>query len=166
MYSEDAAGRSEEMPSALKSITESPAAGGGKVPLLIILHGLTGYKEEPHLAALADMCREIGFASLRPDLYGHGESGGSFREHDLRKWIAEIRELVSWARRCAVFRDLSLRTLSGGSLRSDRCRKRAGYRRRYRARAGVKDLGAGKERNAFRFIFRPGTCAGRGSSLG
>ena len=116
MYSEDAVGRSEEMPSALKSITESPAAGGGKVPLLIILHGLTGYKEEPHLAALAEMCREIGFASLRPDLYGHGESGGSFREHDLRKWIAEIRELVSWARAGALYSGIYLCGHSQGAL--------------------------------------------------
>ena len=85
-------------------------------PLLIILHGLTGYKEEPHLEALAAMARSIGFATLQTDLYGHGDCGGSFYDHTLRKWIAQIRWLIDEARSQAEYSKIFLGGHSQGAL--------------------------------------------------
>lgn len=84
--------------------------------LIIILHGLTGYKEEPHLAALAKMATDIGFTSLRADLYGHGASEGSFYDHSLRKWIAEIRGLLAEARGSGKYARIILCGHSQGAL--------------------------------------------------
>ena len=49
---------------------------------MILLHGLTGHMEERHILAVRDTCLAHGFSVLRADLYGHGASGGAFRDHD------------------------------------------------------------------------------------
>ena len=49
-----------------------------KLPLLILIHGFTGHMEEEHLLAVVRAANEAGFAVLRAEMYGHGESGGSF----------------------------------------------------------------------------------------
>lgn len=51
-----------------------PSSLEEKVPLCIIIHGFTGNKEERHLLAVSDMMNEIGMATLRVDMYGHGKS--------------------------------------------------------------------------------------------
>ena len=93
-----------------------PDRGSGRCPLLIILHGLTGYKEEAHLAELARMAKEAGFASLRADLYGHGAGGGSFHDHTLRKWTDQIRKLIRDAAGDERFSGLFLCGHSQGGL--------------------------------------------------
>ena len=56
-----------------------------KCPLCIVLHGLTGHMEETHIRAVAAAMNDLGIATLRVELYGHGQSGGSFEDHDLAK---------------------------------------------------------------------------------
>ena len=97
-------------------LLECPEESPGSHPLLIILHGLTGYKEEAHLAALAKMAGENGIAALRADLYGHGANSGSFRDHTLRKWIAEIGQLVSGAKMQGRYSKIFLCGHSQGAL--------------------------------------------------
>ena len=53
----------------------------GKCPLVIVIHGFTGHMEERHITAVSSMLNQIGCASLRVDMYGHGSSGGEFRNH-------------------------------------------------------------------------------------
>ena len=93
-----------------------PEDGEGKIPLVIILHGLTGFKEEAHLAALARKLRLSHFAALRADLYGHGAGGGLFRDHTLQKWVAEIRQLIDEARTCGQYSQIFLCGHSQGAL--------------------------------------------------
>ena len=100
----------------LDILQEEPEGSADSFPLLLILHGLTGYKEEAHLAALARMAAGNGFASLRADLYGHGASGGSFRDHTLRKWIAEIQKLVCDAKTLGRYSRIFLCGHSQGAL--------------------------------------------------
>ncbi|MBQ6095986.1 MAG: 2-amino-4-hydroxy-6-hydroxymethyldihydropteridine diphosphokinase, partial [Lachnospiraceae bacterium] len=49
---------------------------------------------EPHLAVLSRRLNELGFAVLRADLFGHGNSGGSFREHTIPQWVSNIEALM------------------------------------------------------------------------
>ena len=58
----------------LSGTLERPDAG--RCPLVIVLHGFTSSKDKPHTVAACRAMREAGFATLRFDLYGHGESGG------------------------------------------------------------------------------------------
>ncbi len=65
--------------------------------LVILLHGFTSAKNRPHNLQAAAAMREAGFATLRFDLYGHGESGGEFRNHTLYKWISNTMTVINWA---------------------------------------------------------------------
>ena len=66
--------------------------------LVIILHGFGSTKDRPHNIQAAKAMREAGCATLRFDLYGHGESGGEFRKHTLFKWISNTLTVIDWAR--------------------------------------------------------------------
>ena len=52
-------------------------------PLVIVIHGFTGHMEETHIVAVAKALNDIGFATLRAEMYGHGQSEGQFRDHTL-----------------------------------------------------------------------------------
>ncbi len=69
-----------------------------RCPLVIVIHGFTGQMEERHLTALVEMFNEIGCAALRVDMYGHGASGGEFRNHTLFKWLTNAMAVIDYAR--------------------------------------------------------------------
>ena len=75
-----------------------PEKEAEKYPLLILQHGFTGHMEEPHIIAIARAANEIGFISMRTELYGHGKSGGSFRNHTIPKWVSEMLTIIDYAR--------------------------------------------------------------------
>ena len=81
----------------LSAILERPE-GHESCPLVILLHGFTSAKDKPHNILAAAAMREAGFATLRFDLYGHGESGGEFRKHTLYKWISNTMTVIDYAR--------------------------------------------------------------------
>ena len=55
--------------------------GVDKGPLCILIHGFTGHMEEEHLLAATKAFLDIGVMVLRVEMYGHGMSGGIFRDH-------------------------------------------------------------------------------------
>ncbi len=61
----------------LSAVLEQPSAD--RCPLVIVLHGFSSNKDKEHTVAACEAMREAGFATLRFDLYGHGESGGEFK---------------------------------------------------------------------------------------
>ena len=69
---------------------------GKKCPLALVIHGLTGNMEEPHIRASAKTFYDLGIASLRVEMYGHGKSGGKFEEHSLIKWISNIMAVMRY----------------------------------------------------------------------
>ena len=79
----------------LVGILERAAEARG--PLVIVLHGFTSSKDRPHTVAACEAMREAGFATLRFDLYGHGESGGEFRKHTLDKWVSNTLAMMDYA---------------------------------------------------------------------
>ena len=76
-----------------------PSSSKVEVPLCIIIHGFTGNKEERHLLAVSDMMNEIGMATLRVDMYGHGKSDGVFKNHTLYKWLNNAMAVIDYARK-------------------------------------------------------------------
>ena len=98
----------------LAGILERPSAEPG--PLVIVLHGFTSAKERPHTVAACEAMREAGFATLRFDLYGHGESGGEFRKHTLDKWISNTLAMVGYAEGLDFVTEIWLSGHSQGGL--------------------------------------------------
>ena len=90
--------------------------GAAKCPIMIIIHGFTGHMEEAHLNALSDALNEAGYATLRADMYGHGKSEGSFREHTLFKWMTNAMTLIDYARGLDFVTDIYLCGHSQGGL--------------------------------------------------
>ena len=95
---------------------DMPAPAEGKHPLVIIIHGFTGYKDEPHLLAVSKALNEIGCATLRVDMYGHGASGGEFRNHTLYKWVTNALTVIDYARSLDFVTDIYLCGHSQGGL--------------------------------------------------
>lgn len=100
----------------LSAALEKPAGTDKRCPLAIIIHGVTGDKEEEHLLAVSRVMGELGLAVLRIDLYGHGKSGGTFREHTLYKWLSNLLRIIDTARSWDFVTDLYLCGHSQGGL--------------------------------------------------
>jgi len=68
-------------------------------PLVILLHGFTGWKEEKHIETLAEDLAAHGIAALRFDAPGSGESEGTF-EHDytMTNFIAAVADVLKYAK--------------------------------------------------------------------
>ena len=98
----------------LSAVLERPNAD--RCPLVIVLHGFTSSKNKGHTVAACEAMREAGFATLRFDLYGHGESGGSFKDHTLYKWISNTLAVVECARSLDFVTDIYLSGHSQGGL--------------------------------------------------
>lgn len=98
----------------LSAVLEKPA-GVERSPLGIQLHGFTSAKDRPHNIQAASAMREAGIATLRFDLYGHGESGGTFRKHTLYKWISNTMAVID-AMREQGYTELYLAGHSQGGL--------------------------------------------------
>jgi hypothetical protein len=75
-----------------------PVSEEKKYPLVIIVHGFTGHMEEPHIVAVSKKLNENCYATLRVELYGHGLSGGEFKNHTLLLWVQELIRVIDYAR--------------------------------------------------------------------
>ena len=98
----------------LSAVLEKPEGkeNGG---LVIQLHGFTSAKDRPHNIQAAEAMRDAGYATLRFDLYGHGESGGEFRKHTLFKWISNTMAVIDDAK-SRGYSDIYLAGHSQGGL--------------------------------------------------
>ena len=98
----------------LVGILERPSAEPR--PLVLVLHGFTSAKDRPHTIAACEAMREAGFATLRFDLYGHGESGGEFQKHTLDKWISNTLAMIDYAEGLDFVTEIWLSGHSQGGL--------------------------------------------------
>ena len=85
-------------------------------PLVILLHGFGSAKERLHNVRAAEAMRSAGFATIRMDLYGHGESGGEFRRHTLWKWISNVMTVIAYAGSLDFVTEIFLSGHSQGGL--------------------------------------------------
>ena len=98
----------------LSAILERP--GANRCPLVIVLHGFTSSKDKGHTVAACEAMRQAGFATLRFDLYGHGESGGAFKDHTLYKWISNTLSVMDYVRSLDFVTEIYLSGHSQGGL--------------------------------------------------
>ncbi len=90
--------------------------GAGKGPVCILIHGFTGNMEEEHLIAAKDAMNDAGVSVLRVEMYGHGKSGGEFRDHTLNKWVENALSAVEYVKSLESATDLYLCGHSQGGL--------------------------------------------------
>ena len=95
---------------------DMPVEETDKCPLVIVIHGLTGDMEEPHITAIAERMNQLGFATLRAEMYGHGKSEGRFEDHNMFKWILNGLKVIDYARSFDFVTDLYLAGHSQGGL--------------------------------------------------
>ena len=100
----------------LHSKLEFPKDVTGKMPLLILIHGLTGQMDEAQLEGVRDAAFATGIACLRVDMYGHGKSDGDFSNHNVMEWICEILYVIDYARSLDFVTDIYLSGHSQGGL--------------------------------------------------
>ena len=93
-----------------------PEAAGEKMPLVIVIPGFTGHIEEEHILAASKAMNELGFATLRAEMYGHGKSGGRFEDHTLYKWLTNAMSVTDYAKQLDFVTDLYLCGHSQGGL--------------------------------------------------
>ena len=101
----------------LSAVLETPdnLPDTDRCPLVIILHGFGSAKNRIHTIQSAEAMRDAGFATLRLDLFGHGESGGEFRKHTLYHWISNTMAVIDSVR-AQGWTDLYLSGHSQGGL--------------------------------------------------
>ena len=95
---------------------DMPAGAGERCPLVLVIHGFTGHMEEEHIVAMARAMNEVGYATLRVEMYGHGQSDGEFRKHTLYKWLTNALTAIDYARSLDFVTDLYLCGHSQGGL--------------------------------------------------
>lgn len=80
----------------LACIIEQPDVDGPN-PLIIMLHGNTGWKEEEHIASLANNLVEEGFCVVRFDAPGSGESDGTWEDdYRVSNYIDAVKTVYDW----------------------------------------------------------------------
>jgi len=89
---------------------------GQKCPLVVVIHGFTGHIEEAHIVAVSKAINDVGFATLRADMYGHGHSDGEFKKHTLYKWLTNALTVIDYARALDFATDIYLCGHSQGGL--------------------------------------------------
>ena len=87
-----------------------------KGPLCILIHGFTGHMEEEHIIAAQKAMNDAGVSVLRVEMYGHGKSDGTFKEHTLYKWVTNALATVAYAKELDFVTDLYMCGHSQGGL--------------------------------------------------
>ncbi|WP_026523171.1 MULTISPECIES: alpha/beta hydrolase [unclassified Butyrivibrio] len=100
----------------LNAKIDMPKNGAEKCPLCIIIHGFTGHMEERHIIAAQEAMNEVGFATLRVEMYGHGNSDGEFKDHTLYKWLTNAMAVMDYAKTLDFVTDIYVAGHSQGGL--------------------------------------------------
>ena len=81
----------------------------------IIIHGLGGFKEQAHIVAMAQACRERGFSTIRMNTrHALVGDGSAYADASASAAIEDLRTVIAWAREQSWFTEPLL--LAGHSL--------------------------------------------------
>lgn len=101
----------------LSAVIQKPELkDGGKCPLVMILHGFTGSKNDKLLKTFADALEAAGIASIRFDFNGHGESEGDFVNMTVLNEIEDARHVYEYVRDLRYVSDVSIAGHSQGGV--------------------------------------------------
>jgi len=76
-------------------IEEAPNSRG----LVFIMHGLGGYKEQPHIETMAKTFFENNFTAVRFDTTNtFGESDGNYEDATVTNYYNDLEDVISWAK--------------------------------------------------------------------
>lgn len=82
----------------LAALFDEPASPGPH-PLVILLHGYTGWKEERHIETLASELALAGIAAIRFDAPGSGGSEGTWAEHyRVTNYLDDVLDVIAFAK--------------------------------------------------------------------
>lgn len=72
-----------------------PPSGGG---LAFVMHGLGGFKEQPHIQAMAEVFLEHGYTVVRFDTTNtFGGSDGNYENATTTNYYADLEDVIAWA---------------------------------------------------------------------
>lgn len=67
--------------------------------LAFVMHGLGGFKEQPHIQAIAEFFKENGYTVIRFDTTNTvGESDGSFEDATITNYYEDLEDVIDWAK--------------------------------------------------------------------
>ena len=81
---------------------------GDNLEMVMILHGLTGHKNEKHITAFSDALEAEGIASIRFDFNGHGDSYGEFEDMTIPNEIEDARRVYEYVRNLPYVESVSI----------------------------------------------------------
>lgn len=87
--------RKDEKISVLIEKQKSP------VGLAFVMHGLGGFKEQPHIETFASAFKEKGFTVVRFDTtntLGSGESDGNYEDATTTNYYEDLEDVIEWAK--------------------------------------------------------------------
>jgi len=85
--------------------------------IVIVSHGLGGFKEQGHIKLFADTFREAGYSVVRYDTTNSdGESGGKMEDATTTNFLHDFEDIIRWAKQQSWWQDNLI--LSGHSLGS------------------------------------------------
>lgn len=93
-----------------------PESQKEKMPLVILVHGLTGHMEERHIIKMAETATGVGYVCLRVEMYGHGKTDGKFCNHNIAQWVLDLAYVIDYARGLDFVSDIYLAGHSQGGL--------------------------------------------------
>src|SRR3989338_7140177 len=67
-------------------------------PLAFVMHGLGGWKEQPHIKTFADAFLDNGFTVVRFDTTNtFGESDGKYEDATTTNYYEDLEDVIAWA---------------------------------------------------------------------
>ena len=84
----------------LRGMLHVPDDVSGKIPVVVLFHGFSGTKVEPHFVfvKLSRHLEKAGIASVRFDFGGSGESDGEFRDMTLFTELGDANAILDYAK--------------------------------------------------------------------
>lgn len=83
--------------------------------LVFVMHGLSGYKEQPHIQTIAQSFFEMGLTVVRFDTANtFGESEGLYEDATVSHYLHDLEDVIAWAKQQNWF--VSPFVLSGHSV--------------------------------------------------
>lgn len=67
-------------------------------PLVFVMHGLGGWKDQPHIRTFAEVFLENGFTVVRFDTTNtFGESDGTYEDATTTNYYEDLEDVIAWA---------------------------------------------------------------------